>query len=107
MESEAKRKRGAPLGNQNARKHGLYSTALSPQQLQKLPAAMKLQGLDNEIAVMRLKIHSILANDPDNDSAIVKAAKVLDRMVRTQCSLGILKKADKKQFTLRTNPPRA
>ena len=38
-ETPARRGRGAPIGNQNARKHGLYSRRLSPDQLAVLPEA--------------------------------------------------------------------
>jgi uncharacterized protein YjcR len=45
-----KRKRGAQKGNRNARKHGFYSAALSPAEIQELWNITNLEGVDPEIA---------------------------------------------------------
>jgi hypothetical protein len=72
-----KRKPGAQPGNHNARKHGFYSRNISPEQLANLPPATKTPGLDSEIALLRLKISSIVHDDPHN----------LDPLLRTVASL--------------------
>ena len=74
------KKRGAPPGNQNARKHGFYSLALAEE----LEAAGELEGLDGEIAVLRVKIKEILEKDPSNVELILKAAATLSRLVKTK-----------------------
>ncbi len=78
------KKRGAPVGNQNARKHGYYSNVLTPRQQENLAAAANLRGVDKEIAIFRVKISSILANDPDNINVLAMAMVSLARLVRTQ-----------------------
>jgi hypothetical protein len=80
------RKRGAPGGNQNARKHGYYSKVLSPQQKDMLSTVSEYCALDREIAVRRVKIASILANDPKNTKVLTLALSSLAGLLRTaQC----------------------
>ncbi len=81
--SEVKRKRGAPEGNQNARKHGFYSQCLDPKELEDLSAAAKVYGLDQEIAILRETMLSILKKEPRNDKLIVEAIGTMDRLFRT------------------------
>lgn len=101
--SEVKRKRGAPKGNQNARKHGFYSNILDPVQQAALPDAAKLRGLGEEIAILRTKIKSVLANDPGNIVLISGAASSLSRLLRTDRRLGELHK--RQQNNSRTKFP--
>lgn len=82
--TEAKRKRGAPKGNQNARKHGFYSKVLDPLEQANLKAAAKLDdGLEQEVAILRTKILSILAYDPRNHKLINEAVSTVGRLLRT------------------------
>ena len=82
-----KRRCGAPIGNQNARKHGFYSKVLTPAQ-EKTLKAVGVDGLDGEIALLRVKIASILAHDPQNMRALNLAFSSLNRLVRTRHLLG-------------------
>jgi hypothetical protein len=91
--TEAKRKRGAPKGNQNARKHGFYSSVLAPEQKEILPAAGRVGGLRQEIAMLRTQLKSLLAKDPDNLSLMTDAVNSLARMLHIDASL---KKTQKK-----------
>ena len=77
----ALRKRGGQPGNQNARTHGFYSRVLTSQQQQQLEEARPLLDLDEEIALLRLKVRSILQNDPENHAALLAAVSVLTRMI--------------------------
>ena len=45
-----KRKRDAPRGNQDARKHGFYSRVLDEAEQLELKAAREIEGIDDEIA---------------------------------------------------------
>jgi hypothetical protein len=78
------RKRGAPLGNQNARTHGFYSNRLTLKQQRALEAASCLSGLDQEIAIVRMKIEDILTASPDNLSALMLAINALVKLVKTK-----------------------
>ena len=84
---KTKRKRGAPKGNQNARKHGFYSKVLNEAESLDLELASGVDGIDDEIALLRVKIKSILEHDPENVRLIIEATNTLARLVRTKYNI--------------------
>ncbi|HEX74262.1 MAG TPA: hypothetical protein G4N93_03850 [Dehalococcoidia bacterium] len=82
-----KRKKRALKGNQNARKHGFYSKVLDEAEQLDLDLASGVEGIDDEIALLRVKIKSILENDPENIKLIVEATNTLARLVRTRYNI--------------------
>ena len=82
-----KSKRDAPRGNQNARKLGFYSKVLDEAEQLELKAAREIEGIDDEIALLRVKIHSLLEKDPDNIKLIMQATNTLARLLRTRFNL--------------------
>ena len=93
MPREAKRKSGAPKGNQNARKHGFYSKVLDESEQLDFELATGVEGIDDEIALLRVKIKSILCHDPENIRLITQATDALARLIRTKYNIS---KEDKK-----------
>jgi hypothetical protein len=93
MPAKANRKKGAPKGNQNARKHGFYSKVLDEAEQLDFELATGVEGIDDEIALLRVKIKSILAHDPENIKLIKQATDALARLVKTRYSIS---KEDKK-----------
>ena len=93
MPAKAERKRGAPKGNQNARKHGFYSRVLDEAEQLDFELGTGVEGIDGEIALLRVKIKSILKNDPENIKLITQATDALSRLVRTRFNIS---KEDKK-----------
>jgi hypothetical protein len=87
------KKRGAPKGNQNARKHGFYSKVLDEAERLDFEYATGVEGIDDEIALLRVKIKSLIAHDPDNIKLIMQATNTLARLVRTRYNIS---KKDKK-----------
>ena len=87
MENNIKGKRGAPKGNQNARKHGFYSRVLNETEKFDFEQATGFEGIDDEIALLRVKIKSVLQNDPENIKLIMQATNTLARLVRTKYNL--------------------
>lgn len=83
-----KKKRGAPPGNQNARRHGFYSKVLTAEQQQGLQEAAEIQGLDEEVAVARLKLRELMEKHPDRADLHLLAASTICRLLRTRHSLG-------------------
>jgi hypothetical protein len=79
MEPLIKRKSGAQRGNQNARKHGFYSKMLTSQEKRALRVAADLDGLDQEIAVLRVKLQSLISQD-SNQHLINQTAETLARL---------------------------
>src|SRR4030042_3865915 len=86
-------KRGAPKGNQNARKHGFYSKVLNEAEQLDFELATGVEGIDDEIALLRVKIKSVLEHDPENIKLIMQATNTLARLVSTRYNIG---KEDKK-----------
>ena len=81
------RKRGAQLGNQNARTHGFYSKELDETEKQQYEQATEVEGLDAEIALLRVKIQSLVAHDPENVKLITQATNALARLLMTKFSI--------------------
>jgi uncharacterized protein YjcR len=80
-------KKGAPQGNQNAKKHGFYSKALDKAEELQLEEARGIDGLDEEIAVLRIKLRSIIQSEPQNIELALAAANTIARLVRTRYNI--------------------
>ena len=87
MRNKTVRKRGAPKGNQNARKHGFYSKVLDEAEQLDLELATGVEGIDDEIALLRVKIKSILEKDPENIRLLAAATNALARLVKTRYNI--------------------
>jgi hypothetical protein len=68
-------------GNQAARKHGYYSDVLDSDQLREYEEAINVEGLDEEIALMRVKIKSICEKDSENLKLLTLAINALVKMI--------------------------
>ena len=93
MKDKVIKKRGAPKGNQNARKHGFYSKVLDEVEQLDFELATGVEGIDDEIALLRVKIKSILTHDSDNVRLIMQVTNALARLVRVKYNIS---KKDKK-----------
>jgi hypothetical protein len=76
-QTQARSKRGGQKGNRNARKHGFYSGTLSPAETSQLWNITNLEGVDPEIAFIRVKLQSSLQHDPGNLRVIREASRLL------------------------------
>ena len=88
MSARTDRKRGAPKGNQNARKHGFYAKALDEAEQLDFELATGVEGIDDEIALLRVKIKSLIEHDPENIKLIMQATNTLARLVMTKYNIG-------------------
>ena len=77
-------KRGAPKGNQNARKHGFYSRALNEAEKVDLEEASLIEGIDQEIAFLRMKLKELAEREPERIDLHLEAANTIARLVRTR-----------------------
>jgi hypothetical protein len=84
MAEKVKRKRGAPKGNQNARTHGFYSKVLDEAEQLDFELAAGVEGFDDEIALLRVKIKSVLEKDPENIKLLMEATNTLANLVKTK-----------------------
>ncbi len=68
----------------NAKTSGYYQEAFAEAERLDFELAAGVNGIDDEIALMRLKIKSILGKDPENIKLIMQATKALERLIRTR-----------------------
>jgi len=87
MEPLIKRKAGGQTGNQNARKHGFYSKMLTRDEKRELNLALGVDGLDQEIALLRIKFKSLLAGDRQNLHLINQTASTLGKLYNIKFGL--------------------
>jgi hypothetical protein len=76
-QTQIRRNRGGQKGNRNACKHGFYSATLSPAETSQLWNITNLEGVDPEIAFIRVKLQSSLQHDPGNRHVITQASRLL------------------------------
>jgi hypothetical protein len=74
---------GTPSG-QDSRKRGFYSSALSGQLLADYEQALGVDGLDDEIAMLRAMIKFMVLNNPFNVSFMIRAFNCLQGLIRTK-----------------------
>ena len=84
LDERPKKKRGAPFGNQNARKHGLYSKYLNPERIKKLRQVAKIDDLAHEIIIVRLRLDALLSDPNASTDEIYKAISMLAKLVNVQ-----------------------
>ena len=82
-EEACPRKRGGQSGNRNARTHGFYSEALTPEERLALQKAEDIRGLQPEIALLRVKLMEIIAHSTDPE-LMNQVARTLTRMIDIQ-----------------------
>jgi hypothetical protein len=74
-EEITRKRRGAP------RTHGFYSKILDEKERLDYKHAVEVEGLDAEIALLRVKIKTQVENYPENIKLITQATNALVRMV--------------------------
>ena len=85
MPAKAKRKRGAPKGNRNARKRSFYDKVFDEADRLDFELASGVNGIDDEIALLRVEIKkAIMGGDPKNLKLLVDATNALERLIRTR-----------------------
>jgi len=92
MTGPAAKKREAGTRARNSRggsrtapaKRGFYAKALDEAELLDFELAQGVEGIDDEIALLRMKIKALLENDPENLKLIMEATNTLARLVMTR-----------------------
>jgi len=87
MPAEAGRKRSALKGKPKPKKQGFYSKVLDEAEQLDFELAAGVEGIDDEIALLRVKIKSLLENDPENISLIIQMTNALERLVKTRYNI--------------------
>jgi len=86
-------KSNGPPDSEKARKHGFYSKVMDEVEQADFEEAREVDGIDEEIALLRVKIKSLVEYDPQNVHLIMQAVDSIRKLVRTKFSIG---KNDKK-----------
>jgi hypothetical protein len=85
MVDELNRKRGGQHGNRNALKHGYYSKIFSKEEKADYCSAGDVEGIDEEIALMRHVIKTAASFKDDKHLLLtVRASNALNKLVRTR-----------------------
>ena len=108
MAEELRNEKGAPLAESSLGKEagrnadqgttgptlgGFYSDILTESERLDFDAAIQVEGLDEEIALFRIKIKALAEHDPQNTRLIMNALIDFGKLVKTRYSIG---KGDKK-----------
>ena len=84
MPEQAKRKRGAPRGRRKSKTSPIYYLVLDEAEKLDFEKASGVDGIDDEIALLRVKIKSVLEKDPENVRLIMAATNALASLVKTR-----------------------
>ncbi len=76
--------RGVSTRRQSTKRQGFYSRVLDEAERLDFELASGVDGIDDEIALLRVKIKSILGNDPQNVKLLVDMTNALERLIRTR-----------------------
>jgi len=71
-------------GRRGKNRHSFYLKAMDEAEGLDFELARGVQGIDDEIALLRVKIKSLLENDPENVKLIMEATSTLARLVMTR-----------------------
>jgi hypothetical protein len=63
---------------------GFYSRALDEAEKLKLEEASYVEGIDEEIALLRVKLRELLAEQPERIDLHFEAANIIARLVKTR-----------------------
>ena len=66
---------------------GFYSSALSRAERMRLPSARAAEGLDEEIALLRVRLHRVAQEQPEQFELLRKGVNALVRAVSTKYRL--------------------
>lgn len=75
-------------GKTKKSKQSFYAKALDEAEGLDFELAQDVDGIDDEIALLRLKIKSLLEHDPDNIKLIMEAIDALSRLVIARYKIG-------------------
>jgi hypothetical protein len=84
MVEKAEQKKRISRNRKDSRKCELYSRALDEAEKLDFEVAAGVEGIDDEIALLRVKIKSLLETDPENIKLILRATNTLAGLVKTR-----------------------
>ncbi len=85
--SERTSKKSASKRRQSTKKQSFYTRVLDEAEKLDMEAAADVNGIDDEIALLRVKIKSVLERDPENIKLIMQATNTLAGLVKTRYNM--------------------
>lgn len=79
-----RRGKGSQPGSKNAVRPGFYSKALHEAERISLQEAGQVEGVDQEIALLRCRLAELVQNSPDRIDLQVQTASAIARLVKTR-----------------------
>ena len=86
---------------EKAKGRGFYSRALNEAEKIGLEEAREIIGLDEEIAMLRVKLRELIEKEPDRIDLHMKAATTIARLVATSYNIGKEQKKSLKEAITR------
>lgn len=80
----ASKRKASAKRSQSGRRPGFYSRAMDEADELDFELAQGVEGIDDEIALLRVKIKSLLESDPENLRLMMEATSTLARLVSTR-----------------------
>jgi len=80
-------KKSTSKRSQATRKQSFYTRVMDEAEMLDMEAAADVNGIDDEIALLRVKIKSVLEKDPENIKLIMQATNTLAGLVRTRYNM--------------------
>jgi len=71
-------------GERKSSPRGFYSRALDEAEKLELEEASHVEGIDEEIALLRVKLRELLAEQPERIDLHFEAANIIARLVKTR-----------------------
>jgi hypothetical protein len=71
-------------GQRKSSPRGFYSQALDEAEKLELEEASHVEGIDEEVALLRVKLRELLAEQPERIDLHFEAANIIARLVRTR-----------------------
>jgi len=75
------------MTKRKGKKTGFYEQALSEAERILIPEAREMEGLDDEIALLRVKLSTALAEQPDNMPLMMRGVELLVKAVAAKYRL--------------------
>ena len=80
-------RRSPPKQDQSAAKHDFYARALDEAERMELEEAATIEGLNSEIAILRLKLRQLLEEYPERIDLQMRAANTLARLIHIRYNI--------------------
>ena len=87
MPAKAGKKSDNLKNRPRANRQSFYSMVLDEAERLDFELASGVNGIDDEIALLRVKIKSVLSSDPENIKLIMQATNALARLIRTRYNI--------------------